>query len=127
MFFTLTRKRLFSLAFIAAITLSTTLANATPSSAAGGAGIVSGLVVDANNRPVSGADVVFVAPTGRYRTHTNHKGRFMIVGMFADTYTLIVRENGIVEINQPEIYVAVGEITNLGPIALADIARIAER
>jgi hypothetical protein len=126
MFFTPTRRRLFSLALIGAITLPGVLANPAPSAATGTAAIVSGLVVDANNRPVSGADVAFVAPTGRYRTHTNRKGRFTIVGMFADTYRLIVRENGIVVLSEPAIYVAGAEITNLGPIALADIARIAE-
>jgi hypothetical protein len=126
MFFTPTRRGRFSLALMGTITLATSLANTIPSAAAGTSAVVSGLVVDANNRPVSDADVTFVAPTGRYRTHTNRKGRFTIVGVFADTYRLVVRENGIVVLTEPEIYLAGAEITNLGPIALADIARIAE-
>jgi len=114
---TLPRTRLFAFTAIGALALASALSHAAPSSAAE-PGVISGRVVDGWNAGVAGASITLTAATGRYRTQTNSKGEFAIVGVSADTYTLTVRKNAVVEMNAPGIAVADDQVTDLGTIAV---------
>jgi hypothetical protein len=111
------RRRLFAFTAIGAAALCSVLSQAAPSVAAT-PGVIYGKVVDAWNAGVAGASITLTAPSGRYSTQTNGKGEFAIVGVSADTYTLIVRKNAVVEINAPGIGVAGNQITDLGTISV---------
>jgi hypothetical protein len=94
------------------------LSHAAPSVAAE-TGVVAGKVVDAQNAGVAGAEITLTGPSSTYRVRTNRKGEFAIVGVFADTYVLTVRRDGVVEVSEPDIDVTGDQITDLGPIAAA--------
>lgn len=111
------RKRVFSFATIGAVALCSVLSHTTPSVAAE-PGVIYGKVVDAWNAGVAGASITLSAPAGRYRARTNSKGEFAIVGVTADTYTLTVRKDAIVKMNESGIGVAEDQITDLGTISL---------
>ena len=114
-----TRKRLYSLAAIGALTLGAAFSHAAPAFADGGlTGIIGGTILDANGNAVSGADVTFSAPTGGYTTRTNSRGNFTIVGMIVGTYTITIVENGVIEVNQPGIGIVGDQIVDLGKITL---------
>jgi hypothetical protein len=111
------RQRLFAFTAIGAVALASVLSHAAPGVAAT-PGIIYGKVVDNRNAGVANASITLTAPTGRYRTQTNGKGEFSIVGVSADTYTLIVRKNAKIEMNAPGIAVASDQITDLGAIPI---------
>jgi hypothetical protein len=99
-------------AAIGVLTVGSLLLQAAPGSASE-TGIISGKVVDGANAGVADADVTLESPTGRYKTHTNTKGEFAIVGVLSDTYTLIVSVDGTVEASEPGIYVAGNQFTEI--------------
>jgi hypothetical protein len=111
------RQRLFAFTAIGAAALCSVLSHAAPSAAAQ-PGVIYGKVVDSWNAGMAGVSITLTAPSGRYSTQTNGKGEFAIVGVSADTYTLIVRKNAIVEVNAPGIGVAGDQITDLGTISV---------
>jgi len=114
-----TRKRLLSLAAIGALTLGAAFSQAAPSFAEGGqTGIVSGTITDASGTAVGGAAVTLNAPTGHYTVRTDSRGRFTILGVVVDTYTLSVRRDGNLEVNQPDIGIVGDQTVDLGKIAL---------
>ena len=116
----LERKRLLSLAAGAALTLSALASVATPAFAAGGqTGVIRGTVVDASNAALSGADVMLAGPAGRYTAHTDGHGKFVLIGVLADTYTLTVRKDGTVRISQPGVGVVGDDTVDLGTIIAA--------
>jgi hypothetical protein len=75
-------------------------------------------VVDAGNAPAAGADVVLNGPMGRYTAHTGTSGKFTLVGVLADTYTLTVHQGGVLKISQPGIGVIGDQTVDLGTIVL---------
>jgi hypothetical protein len=105
-------RRVSALAAIGVLTIGSMLLQAAPSSASV-TGIISGKVVDASNTGVADADVTLNSPTGRYKTHTNSKGEFAIVGVLSDTYTLVVSVDGTVQSSEPGIYVAGNQFTEI--------------
>jgi hypothetical protein len=113
----LERKHFLTLAASAALTLSTLASVAAPAFAAGGqTGIIRGTVVDASNAALTGADVTLVAPTGRYTARTDGRGKFVLVGVLADTYTLTIRKDGTVRVSQPGVGVLGDNTVDLGTI-----------
>jgi len=59
--------------------------------AAADTGSIVGVVVDAETgKPVAGAVVRAVAPTGHYEAHTDARGQFTLVGVAVDTYNVTV-------------------------------------
>jgi hypothetical protein len=70
--------------------------NVAPTFAAGGqTGNLRGVVVDASTRmPIAGATVSAVAPSGRYGAKTDAQGRFSILGLTVDTYTIVFSQSG---------------------------------
>ena len=112
------RKTFLSLATAGALSLAT-LSFAQPAFAAGGqTGILRGTVVDAAGAPVAGADVTISGPNGRYNPHTDARGKFGMLGVLADNYTLVIRRDGAVKISQPNIGVVGDDTVDLGTIAL---------
>jgi hypothetical protein len=113
----LERKRFLTLAASAALTLTTIAGLAAPAFAAGGqTGIVRGTVVDASNAALTGADIMLTGPNGRYTAHTDARGKFVLVGVLADTYTLTIRKDGTVRISQPGVGVVGDDTVDLGTI-----------
>jgi Carboxypeptidase regulatory-like domain len=111
----LERKRFLTIAAGAALALSAFTTVAAPALAAGGqTGVIRGTVVDASNAALTGADVTLTAPTGRYTAHTDGHGKFVLVGVLADTYTLTVRKDGTVRISQPGVGVVGDDTVDLG-------------
>jgi hypothetical protein len=98
-------RRVSAFAAIGVLTIGSMLLQAAPGSASE-TGIITGKVVDGASAGVADADVTLESPTGRYKTHTNGRGEFAIVGVLSDTYTLIVSVGGTVESIEPDIYVA---------------------
>jgi hypothetical protein len=114
----LERKHFLTLAATAALALSTIASVAAPAFAAGGqTGVIRGTVVDGTtNSALTGADVTLTAPTGRYTAHTDSHGKFVLVGVLADTYTLAVRKDGTVRVSQPGVGVVGDDTVDLGTI-----------
>jgi hypothetical protein len=111
------RNRFLTLAAAAVLALSTLPSLAAPAFAAGGqTGVIRGTVVDGSNAALTGADVMLNGPLGRYTAHTDTHGRFALVGVLADTYTLTVRKDGTVRVNQPGIGVVGDNTVDLGTI-----------
>ena len=97
----------------------TALSNAKPVFAAGGqTGSITGLVVDAVDAPVPDADITLTGPGGRYSAHTNARGKFTLLGVLSETYTLIIKRNGTIRVSQPGIGVIGDQTTDLGRIVL---------
>jgi hypothetical protein len=70
------------------------LGGAVPASAAS-TGLIVGSVVDAATKaPLAGATVVATSPSGTYKTTSDEKGGFSIVGVVLDTYTISVQSPG---------------------------------
>ena len=80
--------------------------------------MVRGSVADASGNAVSGADVTLNGPNGRYTAHTDGRGKFSLLGVLSDTYTLTVRKDGAVKISQPNIGVTGDQTLDLGTIRL---------
>ncbi len=57
-------------------------------------GAVLGTVQTATGKPLAGALVVALAPTGRYSATSDAGGRFTILGLSPDTYVVSVRRDG---------------------------------
>jgi hypothetical protein len=115
----LQRKPFLTLSAGMALALSSLVFEAAPSLAAGGqTGSIRGTIVDANSTAVAGADVTLKGPSARYAAHTDGRGQFIMVGVLTDVYTLTVRQNGTVKINQPNIGVVGDGTVDLGTITL---------
>lgn len=110
------QRRLIAFAAIGLLTTGSMLVQAAPSFAAE-TGDISGRVVDASNSGVADADVTLTAPTGSYKTHTNSKGEFVIVGVLSDTYTVVVSVNGSVQSTEPGVFVAGNQFTEIAATA----------
>ncbi len=109
----LERKQFLALAAGAALTLATVA----PAFAAGGqTGAIRGTIVDGSNVALAGADVQLQGPNGRYTAHTDSRGKFSLIGVLADTYTLTVRKDGTVRISQPGVGVSGDGTVDLGTI-----------
>jgi hypothetical protein len=107
----LLRKALLSLALIGAFV--------EPAYAAGGqTGILSGTVVDATNSAVPNADILVAAPDGRYRAHTDAKGKFQILGADVDTYTITFQKGGFKNVVETGVPVIGDQTTDIGTITL---------
>ncbi|MGC1380241.1 MAG: TonB-dependent receptor [Candidatus Baltobacteraceae bacterium] len=58
-------------------------------------GSILGIVLDARGAPQAGARVSALAPSGRYAVTTDDQGRFVILGVVPDTYTVTVAAKGM--------------------------------
>jgi len=65
-----------------------------PPACAAQTGRISGVVTDDKKAPVSGAAVTITSPTGTFTTKTDARGRFELVGVALDTYTVSVERPG---------------------------------
>ncbi len=74
-------------------------------------GILTGTVLSAVGTPIAGARVVAAAPSGRYETTTDARGRFSLLGVTPDTYALSVEHRDYQSAVRPENTVLPGETT----------------
>lgn len=86
--------------------------------AAGQVGTVAGMVMDDHHKPVVGATVTLIAPTGSYHTFTDGDGRFVIVGVLVETYTIRVHEAGFHDCMLSEVGAINEQIQDIGKIEL---------
>ncbi|MFZ1124967.1 MAG: carboxypeptidase regulatory-like domain-containing protein [Candidatus Baltobacteraceae bacterium] len=93
---------------------------AAPSFAAGGqVGNISGTVVESETRaPVPGANVTIVAPTATFKTKTDARGFFSILGLPVDTYTLSIEDQGFESLTQTGVTLTGDQTLSLGQVRL---------
>ena len=103
------------LALASAVLIST----AAPAFAAGGtSGVITGHVVDAGGQTVANAGVMLRAASGRYSTHTDDRGRFIIVNVPVDTYTLDIHKDGFRDQSLTGIELIGDQTADVGNIVL---------
>lgn len=71
-------------------------------------GSIVGTVSDTSGKPVSGARVAVASPSGRAGATTDARGRFTILGLVADTYTVSVQATGFRSVSQSGVNVLPG-------------------
>lgn len=116
-----------------AVVLSLVLSAALPAFAAGGVqGNLNGTVVDQQtHKPIANVFVSAKSPSGNFSATTDASGRFTMLGLPPDTYTVSFAVKGYQDVSVPGIAVF-GDMTNtVGQIAMAKalttIARITSR
>ena len=94
---------------------------AAPASAAGGQyGSIQGYVIDGKTKAaIAGATVSAAAPTGQFKTVTDGRGYFNILGVNVDTYTISIEAKGYEPISVFGVTVFGDNPANLGQVALA--------
>ncbi len=108
------------------VLVSLVLSSAVPTFAAGGVnGNVTGTVVDAaSGVPVAGAAITLTSPTGTYKTTTDGKGFFNVLGANVDTYTISVELKGYEGLLRQGITVIGDQTNSVGTIKLAKSANL---
>lgn len=76
------------------------------------AGSIKGKVTDANGDQVIGAQVSAVLDTVISYTFTDSSGSYWLIGLPEDTYTLRVEAEGQATLEEPDIAVTAGNVTN---------------
>ena len=71
-------------------------------------GVISGIVWDSAGKPLEGVRVSVAAPSGRATTTTDLRGRFTILGLATDTYTVSVQAPGFESVSRPGVNVLPG-------------------
>jgi hypothetical protein len=102
-------------ATLAALMLSM---NVAARAAGGQRGALSGVVVDSSGQPVADATVTLTAPTGRYRTKSDNRGRWFIVGVDVDTYSVRITKAGYADAVMPSVDALGDQTQDLGEITL---------
>jgi hypothetical protein len=72
-------------------------------------GIISGVVTDASGRPLEDVKVSAASPSGRYAAATDFHGRFIILGVVPDTYSVAVETNGFEPATDAGLLVLAGQ------------------
>ena len=72
-------------------------------------GAIVGAVSDATGAPVAGARVSAAAPSGRSQAISDARGRFTILGLSPDAYTVSIEANGFESQSEPGINVLPGQ------------------
>lgn len=103
------------------VVLSMALSMTYPAFAAGGqTGNVSGTVVeDVSGVPIPNAAITIVSPTGTYKTTTNGRGFFSILGLNVDTYTISVEAKGFEPLLREGVTIIGDQDYSLGIIRVA--------
>jgi hypothetical protein len=102
--------------FIALFALAFAFGFATPSmvrAAESTTGLITGVVVDATGAPVAGAKIIAASPSGRNTAVTDRAGRFVILGLAPDSYTVSVEAPKYQVAVQPGTSVLPGQTTRL--------------
>lgn len=69
--------------------------------------------VTANARPLAGAAIVLSAPSGRYTARSDERGRFAVLGIVPDTYSIAVTANGFEPVSESGVVVLPGQTQHL--------------
>ncbi len=76
-------------------------------------GALIGTVTDSMGHPLSDAAIVAYAPSARYKSQTDSRGEFSILGVSPDTYSLVVQRVGYETGVQTGVVVHVGDVQKL--------------
>jgi hypothetical protein len=77
-------------------------------------GTIAGTVVDTGGAPLAGARVTATAPSGRYETRTDARGRFALLGVTPDSYQVVVEHVQYQSAQRHDNVVLPGQTTTLG-------------
>lgn len=95
-----------ALAFMMAAGLFISMVIAPLTASAGTTGIIEGTVTDsATGKPIAGASVVAVSPSGTFSSTTDAHGFYSIQSVLPDTYTVRITANGYADVSIPGIFV----------------------
>lgn len=94
--------------FLAALFIASIVFVARGMAAEATTGSVSGIVRSSTYAPIAGALVVAVSPSGRYRATTRADGRFALLGMAPDDYTVSVSAAGYDPASRAAVLVTAG-------------------
>src|SRR5579872_2504307 len=108
-----------------AVSLSFVFSMAAPAYAAGGVqGNLTGMVEDASTgKPLADVHVAAQSPSGSFSGTTDAGGRFTLLGLPADTYTVSFTKNGYDSVSQPGVAVFGDETDSIGTIRMISSLR----
>jgi len=72
-------------------------------------GLIVGAVAGADGKPIAKAVISAASPSGRYSTLTDARGRFTILGVAPDTYTIAAEATGYEPAIQRDVHVIAGQ------------------
>src|SRR5271156_2076540 len=72
-------------------------------------GTIYGSVSDPSGRPLAGVAIAAASPSGSYATKTDALGRFVILGVVPDAYTISAQLQGFQSVNRSSVNVFPGE------------------
>ena len=72
-------------------------------------GTIYGTVADQSGRPLAKVAVAAASPSGTYTTTTDARGRFAILGVVADSYTISAELTGFQSVRRADVVVLPGE------------------
>ncbi|HEX3468910.1 MAG TPA: TonB-dependent receptor [Candidatus Elarobacter sp.] len=104
------RGALLSLAFVAAVVAAPVPLRAAESTT----GTIAGTVTDTSGQPIPETIVVATAPSGRYESRADARGRFALLGLIPDTYTVVATRTGYESARQQNERVLPGETATIG-------------
>jgi len=112
-----------------ALTLAFLAVSVLPSFAAGGQkGNINGQIVDnTSGAPVANARISVSAPAGRYEATTDSQGRFSLLGVDADTYTISVEAQGYTPFSQSGVTVIGDQNLTVGSLRISKQLRTIAR
>jgi len=87
-------------------------------------GIVTGVVLDNDHKPVAGVSITLSASTGSYRTVTDRRGRFRFFGVYVATYTVRIRDAGRADLLLLDIAAVPDQMQDLGKLELPNVQPI---
>ena len=76
-------------------------------------GSIVGTVLDTQDKPVVNARISAVSPSGRYSALTNDRGRFTLLGVSPDAYTVSVEARGFEPVAELGVLVLAGQSATL--------------
>ncbi|HZT12509.1 MAG TPA: carboxypeptidase-like regulatory domain-containing protein, partial [Candidatus Baltobacteraceae bacterium] len=119
------RRGAFAVALSIAAALSMMLISLTPAWAAGGVqGNLTGAVQDASTgKPLADVHVSAQSASGSFSGTTDAGGRFTLLGLPADTYTVSFTKNGYDSVSQPGVAVFGDETDSIGTIRMTSSLR----
>ncbi|MGC1381087.1 MAG: TonB-dependent receptor [Candidatus Baltobacteraceae bacterium] len=116
--------------FIAGSTLSALLALSASAGLAGTTGSISGVAAGANGTPIAGVAVVAVSPSQTLTVTTDAAGRFTLLSLAPDTYTITATKSGYETTSLTGISVFADQLQTIRIVlqpSLRTIARVTAR
>jgi type 1 fimbria pilin len=111
---------------VIAVTLGLLAGSIGPAAAAGGSnGNLRGTVTDATTKkPLAGAKIAIVSPSGTYSTTTDSAGHFSVNGLVVDTYVVSIQAPGYDLFAESGVTVLGDQTVDLGTIPISKLKTI---